>query len=115
MAKKPKGTTSYTLAFGYPTAFRRTVQSGDARVQLVFEPGEHYELTDEEAEGIQKELSVGLIVPSDFDPKGRQKRPTPISTDANSVIAKLEAKVESLAAENAQLKADLEAATKPTE
>lgn len=114
MAKaKPKGTTSYTLKFGHPTPFRRTVTIGDENVQLVFTPGEHYELTDEEIAGLELEISGGLLVLTDLNSAGVQRPPRGQSADATATIEKLEAKIEDLATENAQLRADLEKLTAP--
>lgn len=115
MAKKPKSTSSYTLKFGHPTPFRRTVTVGDEKVQLVFIPGEHYELTAEEVAGLDKEISGGLLVPTDLNAAGVQRPPRGVSADAAATIEKLEAKIEDLSAENAQLRADLEKLTAPAE
>lgn len=112
-----KKTQTFALAIGHSTTFRQTVNIGTPekpnRVQLVFEPGEDYELTEAEIAGVQPFIDSGLLVDPNRDPKGRQRRPPVVSGDANKTIAKLEKKLEELSAENAQLKADLEAATKP--
>lgn len=75
-------TKSYRLKMGHNTTFRRTIdpsadkpekkKDGEA-YQLVFEPGQDYELSDEEAAGLEKEISTGLLVPTDKDEHGRQR------------------------------------------
>lgn len=115
MAKKPKSTASYTLKFGHPTPFRRTVKIGEESVQLLFVPGEHYELTAEEVAGLDKEISGGLLVPTDLNEAGAQRPPRGVSVDAAATIERLEAKIEDLSGENAQLRADLEKLTAPAE
>jgi hypothetical protein len=105
---------SYTLRRDREQEFRRTInyESGVA-AQLVFQPGVHVELTQEEVDGLENEIKVGMIVPSNRDDKGRQKLIREVTPEATATITKLEKQVEELSAENAQLKADLEAATAP--
>lgn len=121
MSNKPAA-KSYMLKIGHDTAFRRTVQIGDSKkagkkggtdpekVQLVFEPGQSYQLTDEEVAGLQNEINSGLLVEATTDAEGRQRPVQPSSprTDADSVIDRLEKKCEELAAENAELKKQLD-------
>jgi hypothetical protein len=123
---KPKSGT-FTLRNGHATTFRRTVTldgsslnpkkpTADAeKVQLAFEPGVDYPLSEVEVAGCQDLIDAGILVPANRDDKGRNK---PIAasprTDADSTIDKLEKKVEELAAENAALKAKLAAAPKVT-
>ena len=54
-----------------------------------------------------------MIVPSYRDDKGRQKIVREVTPEATATISRLEKKIKELSAENAQLKADLEAATAP--
>lgn len=114
MAKK-KPTHTLALRFGHATLFRRTVTLGNGeKIQMVFEPDRDYEVTDEElAGGLQKLVDDGLLVDPNRDPKGRRRPLAAPTADATAAIDKLEKRVEDLAAENAQLKADLEAATAP--
>lgn len=84
MAKKAE---SYTLRQGHQTTFRRTIVPAAARkdpkraeaesYQLVLEPGQHYEFSDEELAGLEKEITSGLLVPSDIDEHGRQRAVRP--------------------------------------
>lgn len=118
MAKTKPATTVLALAIGHSTVWRQTVNAGTAaepnKVQLVFEPGVDKEVTQAEIEGgLQPFIDSGLLVDPRRDPKGRQRRPEQPTGDATKAIAKLEKQVEDLSAENAQLKADLEAATAP--
>lgn len=114
MAKTKPATTVLALAIGHPTPWRQTVDTGTERVQLVFEPGIDKEVTIAEIEGgLQPFIDSGLLVDPRRDPKGRQRRPEKPDGDATKTINKLEKKIEDLATENAQLKADLEAATAP--
>jgi hypothetical protein len=120
MAKTKPATTVLALAIGHPTPWRQTVNVGTAeqpnRIQLVFEPNVDKEVTLAEIEGgLQPFIDSGLLVDPRRDPKGRQRRPEKPDGDANKTITKLEKKIEDLATENAQLKADLEAATAPKE
>ena len=105
---------SYTLRRDREQEFRRTInyESG-VSAQLVFQPGKHVELTQEEVDGLAKEIENRMIVPSLTDDKGRQRIVREVTPEATATIAKLEKQVEDLSAENAQLKADLEAATAP--
>lgn len=135
--------TSYTLARGRTQPYRKTltylsaqplkdaegktVKSEDGKpvmkmladpkrppVQLVFEPDEDIDLTEEEVGYLANAIKGGFIVPTNRDAKGRQKTTRNVpSPEAADEIAKLEKKIEDLAADNAQLKADLEAATAP--
>jgi hypothetical protein len=116
MAKKE--TRTLALKIGHTTAWRQTVAVGPKdkpkRVQIVFEPNEDKEVTKAEIDGgLQPFIDCGLLVDPNRDPKGRQRRPAAVTADAASEIAKLEKKVEDLAAENSKLRADLEVATKP--
>jgi hypothetical protein len=118
MAKSKPATTVLALAIGHPTPWRQTVNVGTPenpnKIQLVFEPGIDKEVTLAEIEGgLQPFIDCGLLVDPRRDPKGRQRRPEQPSGDANKTIAKLEKQVEELSAKNAQLTADLEAATAP--
>lgn len=139
-----KKTTSYTLARGRTQPYRKTltylskqpligpdgtpVTGPDGKpvlkmlrdpkrepVQLVFEPDEDIELTEEEIGYLANAIAGGYIVPTNRDAKGRQRsqRSEPMP-EATEIIAKIEKQVEELSAENAQLKADLKAATKPS-
>lgn len=103
MAKKEaKGeSAAYTLLRGRTQPFRRTVASR----LLVFEPGVDLELTAEEQEQCADLIANGMIVPSDRDAKGRLRGPQ------RQVVESLEARVEKLEAENAELKELLDAAT----
>lgn len=105
---------SYTLRRDREQEFRRTINylSG-ASAQLVFQPGQHVELTQEEVDWLAKEIEHRMIVPSYRDDKGRQKIVREVTPEATATISRLEKKIEELSAENAQLKADLEAATAP--
>ena len=111
-------TTTLALRVGHSTPWRQTVNVGTDKepnkIQLVFEPGEDKEVTQAEIDGgLQPFIDCGLLVDPNRDPKGRQRRPVAVSVDADKTISKLEKQVEDLSAENAQLKADLEAATAP--
>lgn len=75
-------TKSYRLKMGHNTTFRRTIdpsaeKKADAKkseaYQLVFEPGQDYELSAEELAGLEKEIETGLLVPTDKDEHGRQR------------------------------------------
>lgn len=118
MAKSKPATTVLALAIGHPTPWRQTVNIGTAdkpeKVQLVFEPGIDVEVTAAEiAGGLQPFIDSGLLVDPRRDPKGRQRRPEKPDGDATKTIANLEKKIEDLAAENAQLRSDLEKLTAP--
>ena len=105
---------SYTLRRDRNQEFRRTIKyESGVSAQLVFQPGAHLELTAEEVAGLKKEIDSRMIVPSFVDDKGRQRIIREVTPEATATIAKLEAKVEELAAENAQLRADLEKLTAP--
>lgn len=121
----PKG-GSYTLAYGHQTPFRRTVTldgganraikgNEPAKVQLTFNPGEHIELSDTEAVAVKDLIDIGMLVPSDKDEQGRQRQPVrgPASphSNADAVVAQLEAKCEQQAAELAELRAELKIRT----
>ncbi len=136
-AKAPKSDESgkaevkagaFMLKLGHPTPYRRTVtldgstkankpvSSEAEKVQLEFQPGQAYDLSDIEAEGCRDLIENGFLVPARTDEKGRNK-PVQVSsprTDADGTIDKLEKKVEELAAENAELKAQLKNAPKVT-
>lgn len=118
-----KATRTLALKVGHPTAFRRTLRfyKADPKtkkqvldrsrppVQMVFEPGKDYEVTQEELDaGLQQLVDVGLLVDPNRDPKGRQRRPSAPTADAAKEISGLEKKVERLSAENAELKKKLE-------
>lgn len=124
MAKQAK--TSYTLSGRRTDPFRRTIrylkkdkdgkvvygEDGKAvelkkAVLLFFQHGKHIELTDEEVEFLKVEIDAEIIVPTNFDSKGRQRDPNQIPAklvDAETTIANLEKKIEDLAAENAKLR-----------
>lgn len=125
MAKKKQAKTeeaegpqagSYTLRRDRNQEFRRTInyESG-VSAQLVFQPGAHLTLTAEEVAGLKKEIEARMIVPSFVDEKGRQRIVREVAPEATATIAKLEAKIEDLSAENAKLRADLEKLTAPAE
>lgn len=109
-------TIKLALRVGHPTLFRQTVNIGTPekpnRVQLVFEPGVDRDVTQAEIDGgLQPFIDSGLLVDPMRDPKGRQRRPSKASVDADKTITKLESRIEELSAENARLTADLDAAT----
>ncbi len=105
---------SYTLKRGRESQFRRTIRyESGVSAQLVFSPDQHIDLTQEEVDGLRKEIACGLIVPSNTDDKGRQRVVREVTTEAKATIESLQSQVDELAAENAQLKADMEAASKP--
>lgn len=105
---------SYTLRRDRHQEFRRTVNyKSGVSAQLVFQPGEHLELTAEEVAGIKADIEAGMIVPSFRDDKGRQMIARQVAVEASAAIANLEKKIEDLSAENAQLRADLEKLTAP--
>lgn len=106
-------TIKLALRVGHPNTFRQTVNVGTPespnRVQLVFEPGVDREVTQAEIDGgLRPFIESGLLVDPLRDPKGRQRRPKAASGDANKIIAKLEARIEELSAENSRLKAEAE-------
>lgn len=117
-----KKTRTLALKVGHPTAFRRTIKfwakSKDGSrvldpsrppVQMVFEPGQDYEISEEEIEaGLQGLIDGGLLVDPNRDPKGRQRRPpAPEAAQFDKVVAKLEKRIEELSAENEDLKKQL--------
>ena len=134
-------TTSYTLARQRTQPFRKTITylseqpligpdgpvKGDAGkpvlkmlpdperppVQLSFEVDKDIDLTDEEIGYLENAIKGGVIEPTNRDAKGRQKAaPRDYVPGADEIIAKLEKQVDDQAAEIAQLKKDLKAATK---
>lgn len=112
MAKRTKGTAQYALKFGHPTVFRRTVTVGKGEpYQLVFEPGQLYELNDEEVACLDREIAAGILVEAAKDPKGRfrylDRQANKVAADADATIVKLEKRIEDLAAENAKLQEQL--------
>ena len=104
---------SYTLKRDHEGDFRRTIhyENGDS-VVLVMSPGLHLDLSQEEVDGLEKEISSGFIVPSNTDDKGRQKVVRQESPEATATIARLEKRVEEQAAEIAALNSQLEEATR---
>lgn len=114
MAKKqPCGT--FALRQGHETAFRRTIEiSKGNKIQLVFEPGQTYDLSEAERKQCQDIIDAGLLQEVTFDPKGRMRYPSGklAALDTETIVANLEAKIESLSAENAKLSAELAASTK---
>lgn len=120
-------TASYTLQIGRTKAFQRTIfafKEIDAKdelgtpikkkvrdesvepVTMVFEPGQDYQLTPDEIDFLATEIRTGVLVPTNRDPKGRQKTlPADYVPNADEKIAELEGKIESLAAANSELKA----------
>lgn len=72
MARKKASTTAYGLRVGHPQPWRQTVVIGDERVQLVFEPDQPMDLSENELEQLQPFVDSGLLVPWDADPKGRR-------------------------------------------
>lgn len=104
----------YTLRLGRLQPFRRTVQYGkDKSAQLVFEPGVDVELDKTELEQCQDLIDTEMIVPADRDAKGRLRMPRVSSEEDTKAIEKLQKKVETLEAENAELQKMLEQASAP--
>ena len=126
-------TTSWTLKANRTESFRRTVhffkkdkygkpvvkdgslvETKDP-ITFIFESGKHIDLTEAELDGLETEVQVGMIVPTNFDEKGRHRDPKEVSPDASARIAELANQVEDLEIENADLREQIVELTAPAE
>jgi hypothetical protein len=98
----------YSLRQGHEMPFRRTIHYSDSKsAQLVFNPGVTYELTELEVDQCQDIIDSHLLVEATEDEKGRVRYISRLDHDKSSdaIISDLEKKVETLSAENAELRA----------
>lgn len=108
----------YTIRRDRKLPFRRTVtynagKKNEKQAQLVFEPGVDLELSKEELAQCQDLIDSEMIVPADRDAKGRLRVARDRSPQADAALSEAQDRIAELEAENAELRATLEAATEP--
>jgi hypothetical protein len=110
MAKR--STRTVALVYGHPTTFKRTVTTGEKgstkSVQLVFEPGEVYQVSEAEFAGLAVEVASGLIVEPNIGDDGRMRPPRREAAVEPSVVADLESQIERQAQRIAELESQLQ-------